>query len=78
MTIKISVQAEDLYGNPIYFILQNGRWSAIDKFCLPHALSNFSGNGAELYIALANCESKSDAIRAINKHANYLKKNSAK
>jgi hypothetical protein len=78
MAIKISVQAEDFYGNPIYFVLENGRWGAMSKSCAPLSLSNFSDNGAELYIALANSESKSDAIHAINKHANYLKKNSAK
>ncbi len=78
MTIKISVKAEDFYGNPVYFVLENGRWGAMNKSCTPEALANFSDNGAELYIALANCESKSDAIRAINKHANYLKKNSAR
>lgn len=78
MTIKISVQAEDFNSNPIYFVLENGRWGAMSKSCTPLSLSNFSENGAELYIALANCETKSDAIRAINKHANYLKKNSAR
>lgn len=78
MTIAITVRAEDFYGNPIYFTLKNGHWGAMSKSCIPLSFSNFSSNGAELYIALENSESKSDAIRAINKHCDYLKKNSAK
>lgn len=77
MTIKISVQAEDMFTNKIYFIFENGHWYAINQSGIREAFSNFSENSAELYIALANCESKSDAISAINKHANFLKKNSA-
>jgi hypothetical protein len=78
MSIDITVRAEDFYGNPIYFVLEKGRWSAMNKSGQGEALSNFSSNAAELYIALSNSEGKSDAIRAVNKYADYLKKGSAK
>jgi|WetSurSiteA1Bulk_404760.scaffolds.fasta_scaffold54820_4 hypothetical protein len=78
MTVTASVQVEDNYGNKYYFILEKGRWSVMHASGIPYALSNFSSNSAEFYIALANCESKSEAIMVINKHGNYLKKGSAK
>jgi hypothetical protein len=78
MTIQISVQGEDFYGNKIYFIFENGYWYAMNQRGIHEAFSNFSSNSAELHIALANCESKSGAISAINKYADYLKKNSIK
>ncbi len=77
MTIDITVRAKDFYGNTIYFIRENGHWGAMSKSCIPEAFSNFSSNSAELYIALANCKFKSDAIQIINKYGNYLKKGSA-
>jgi hypothetical protein len=78
MTVTASVQVEDNFGNKFYFILEKGRWNVMHVNGMQYSLSNFSSNSAELYIALANCETKSDAIRAINKCADYLKKGSAK
>jgi len=78
MTITITVRAEDFYGSPIYFVLENNHWYAMNKSGVHESFSNFSSNSAELYIALANCECKSGAISSINKYADYLKKGSAK
>lgn len=78
MTVTASVQVEDFYSNKFYFILENGHWGVIHSSGIPYALSNFSSNSAEFYIALANCASKSEAIMIINKHADYLKRGSAK
>jgi len=78
MTIEISIEAEDLNHNKIYFIFENGHWGAINKACMSLGFSNFSSNSAELYIALDSCKTKIDAIRAIEKYAGYILKNSAK
>jgi hypothetical protein len=77
MTIDITVRAKDFYGNTIYFIRENGHWGAMSKSCIPEAFSNFSSNSAELYIALANCETKEGAVYSVNKYCDYLKKGSA-
>jgi hypothetical protein len=80
MNITVTVQAEEnMCANKVYFIrYANGNWSAINKAGISEALSNFSDNAAEFYIALCNCDNKPDAIDIIRKYGSYLRKESVK
>lgn len=70
MSIDIVIRAKDINGNLIYIISENNNWRFMDKNMQSMALSNYSTNAAELYIALDEVKSKAFAVLVLKNYSN--------
>jgi hypothetical protein len=75
MTIDIVVRAEDSMGNKVYFCKRGEKgWFSMTQDGASASFSFYTSNAAELTIALENSTTKEEAIVALKKWGDYLKK----